>query len=121
MKTFFSTAKKRMTERMSDGVREPRVKQEQLDRAISFMSGELRRAAAPALWYKAEGFEEVKNEVERRLSEFAIEKKLPIDDVDVRNQRLGFQSSETSRLFRAEPKEVQEKYQQLAEDPNMDP
>lgn len=121
MKNFFSTVKKRIVERINGGVREPKVNQGQLDRAISFMGGELRRAAAPSLWYKDVGADDVKAQVERRLQEFATEKKLPLDDEEVRGQRLGFRSSEISRLFRALPLETQQKYRKLAEDPNMDP
>lgn len=120
MKSFFSTVKKRIVERINGGVREPKVNQEQLDRAISFMGGELRRAAAPSLWYKDVGAEEVKEQIERRLLEYATEKDLPLDDEDVRAQRLGFRSSEISCLFCALPLETQQKYRKLAEDPNMD-
>lgn len=110
-----------MGERFNGGVREPRVKQEQLERAISFMGGELRRAAAPVLWAKDVGAAAVKAQVDRCLAQFASQKGLEVDNKLVKEQRLGFRSSEISRLFHAQPDEVQEKYQMLVEDPNMDP
>lgn len=109
-----------MGDRIGEGVREPKVKQEQLNRAISFMGGELRRAAAPALWCKDVGAAAVRKEVDRCLSAFASENDLPLDDKKVKQQRLGFWSSEMARLFRLEPVDLQEKYLKLADDPDMD-
>ncbi|KAG8901317.1 hypothetical protein FRC00_007904 [Tulasnella sp. 408] len=121
MKSFFNTAKKRVKTHLEHGPSEPKVSKAYLNRAISFMSGELRRAAAPALWYKETGNAEVKEQVDLRLAEFASLHSLPIDDGKVMEQRLGFQSSETARLFRLQDDNVKAQYQQKAEDPTMDP
>ncbi|KAG8929221.1 hypothetical protein FRC01_004665 [Tulasnella sp. 417] len=105
MRSFFSTAKKRVKGNLQDGPREPK----------------LRRAAAPALWCRETGNAEVKEQVDLRLAEFAEMHSLPVDDSRVKEKRIGFQASETARLFRDQDDEVKAKYKQKVEDPTMDP
>lgn len=121
MKSFFSTVKKRVKAHLDHGPRKPKVSKAYLNRAISFMGGELRRAAAPALWYKETGNAEVKQQVELRLAEFAEQHSLSVDDSKVMEQRVGFQSSETARLFRLQNDDVKTKYKEKVEDLTMDP
>ncbi|KIO18602.1 hypothetical protein M407DRAFT_31740 [Tulasnella calospora MUT 4182] len=119
MRSFFTTAKKRMLEKIGDGPSEPKVKSQQMSRAVSFMAGELRRTAAPGLWFKTTGAAKVKEQVDRRLAEFAEENRLALNHPNINNQRLGFQSSETARLFRMQSVDMQEEYQRKVQEPTM--
>ncbi|KAG8959848.1 hypothetical protein FRC05_007230, partial [Tulasnella sp. 425] len=114
-----NTFKNRIEKEMEKAPAEPKVKQVHVQRALSFVAGELRRSGAPNLWAKGAGASDVTKEVADRLTAFAQEKGLDVDHREVKAKRLGFRSSAITKLFQLQPKDVQQEYEGKAQDPSM--
>ncbi|KAG8915032.1 hypothetical protein FRC00_008548 [Tulasnella sp. 408] len=119
IRSCLNTFKSRVAKALKEGNVEPKVKKQQMQRALSFVSGELRRCGAASLWASKDGLSLVTAEVNERLDSFAAEKHLPLTDKTVQAQRLGFRSSASALLFRQQAESVQQEYKAMAQDPSM--
>ncbi|KAG8933827.1 hypothetical protein FRC01_006872 [Tulasnella sp. 417] len=98
---------------------EPKVNQVQMQQALSFVAGELRRGSAPNIWASEEGQNQVNKLVADRMAAFAEEKGLPVTDPHVQAQRLSICSAASAVLFREQSEETQRKFREKAQDPSM--
>ncbi|KAG9017171.1 hypothetical protein FRB90_001475 [Tulasnella sp. 427] len=115
-----NTFKSRILKALSQTPTEPKVKQIHVTRALNFITGELRKSAAPNILAN-EGVTKVNiaKEVEERMAEFARSRDLEPSNPAVRAQRLGFWSAAASRYFKSQTQEVQAETYRAVQDPKM--
>ncbi|KIO19303.1 hypothetical protein M407DRAFT_31053 [Tulasnella calospora MUT 4182] len=114
-----STYKNRVARTFTRTPAEPKVKKRQMERALSFVAGELRRSGIANLWALEDRQKAVNEQVADRMAAFAEELKVDVSHPDVQAQRLGFRSTASAVLFRQQPEEVRREYEGKAQDPSM--